>query len=266
MWLLITVLMAFFAVHENDKQSVNSKAKVELKHSFNKGEFLRYNIHYGLVNAGEATFTVLDTQLVIAKKPHYHLKVTGRTYKTWDYFYKVRDVYHSYIDSSTLKPTIYSRTIKEGDYIDDETYFFNLNDKKAIGKTKGEEKEVEIPEDIFDLVSMIYYSRCINFRDVEEGFELPLNVFFASEWFASGAKYVGKEIIKTKLGTFRCLKVVPQLIEGRVFKGQNDMVVYVSDDKNQVPIRIESEIFVGSIKVDLEEYKNLKYPFECKIK
>ena len=71
---------------------------------------------------------------------------------------------------------------------------------------------------------------------------------------------MGKEDISTKYGKFHAIKIVPLLIEGTVFKGGEKMTVYVSDDANHIPLRIESPITVGSIKVDLMHYENLRYP------
>ncbi|MGB0430452.1 MAG: DUF3108 domain-containing protein [Bacteroidia bacterium] len=232
---------------------------------FAPGEFLKYNIHYGIVNAGEATFSVNDSLQLIKNKPHYKVRITGKSYKSWDLFYKVRDYYYSYIDSASMQPTVYSRNVQEGDYKDKESFWFKPKEYKAKGKNSEGELEIEIPNQIQDLASMIYYARSIKFYEKEQGFYLPMNVFFASEWYKCGAEFIGYENIKTTIGTFRCMKIIPKLVEGRVFKGQDDMVVYVSADENQIPIRIESEIFVGSIKVDLIEYENLKYPLRSKL-
>lgn len=234
--------------------------------AFLPGEYLRFNIHYGPVDAGEAVFYVEDTLVKVGGKPHYKVAVTGRSYKTWDVFYKVRDYYYSYIDTASMQPTVYSRNVAEGDYRDLESYRFNRRDTVAIGKANGEKKQIGIPPDVQDLASMIYYARSLYFRDKKVGAYAPINVFFASQWFACGMRYDGIEMVKTPIGTFRCMKIVPILVEGRIFKGQDDMVVYVTDDDNQLPIRIVSEIFVGSIKVDLMEYSNLKFPLKAKVK
>lgn len=231
---------------------------------FQKGEFLRYNIHYGFIDAGEATFTINDTDLFIADRKHYSVKVTGRSYRSWDYFYKVRDYYYSYIDSATMRPTVYSRNVLEGDYKDNESYFFDFRKSEARGKSMGKDTSIAIPLDLQDLASMLYFARSIKFYKKKVGYDLGINVFFGSSWFECGARFDGYENITTKLGTFRCMRIIPKLVSGRVFKGQEDMVVYVSADENQVPIRIESEIFIGSIKVDLVEHANLSYPLKSK--
>ena len=261
----IILLLVYWPISLANIGLSNSFGAPEVR-PFQRGEYLRYNIHYGLLNAGEATFKVLDTQVHLSGKPHYAVKVTGRSYRSWDLFFKVRDYYYSYIDSTTMTPTIYSRSISEGGYSEKESFLFKGSEKVARGKVNDRDTSVAIPLKVQDLASMLYYARSFKFYQKEIGSSLPIDVFFGAKWYSSRATFVGYEEIKTELGTFRCMKIVPDLVAGRVFKGQNDMMVYVSDDENQVPIRIESEIFIGSIKVDLTEFENLSYPLSSKVK
>lgn len=255
-WFAIGLPMALVLLSAGAKDA----NPIELKRAFEPGEFLKYNIHYGPIDAGLATFEVKDTLLSVKNKHQFYCKVVGESIGGWDYFFKVRDYYVSYIDTASLLPSVFSRNVQEGDYKTWESYWFNREKSKAIGKYRDTAIKVPIPPDVHDLVSMIYYMRSINFENMPIGTVMPLNVFFDKEWFACGVEYVGTEVISTSIGNFKCLKMIPKLVEGRVFKGQDDMTVYVSADKNQVPIRIESKIFVGSIKVDLIEYENLKFP------
>jgi hypothetical protein len=73
-------------------------------------------------------------------------------------------------------------------------------------------------------------------------------------------RYLGKETIKTKYGKFKAIKFKPLLIKGTIFEGGEKMTVWVSDDKNHIPLRIESPISVGSVKIDMISYRNLRYP------
>ena len=73
-------------------------------------------------------------------------------------------------------------------------------------------------------------------------------------------KVVGTENVNTKFGTINCLKIVPQVISGRVFKDKEGVTLWVSNDKNLIPIAVKAELAVGSLKASLESYKNVKYP------
>lgn len=229
--------------------------------AFEPGERLEYNIHYGMVNAGRATFEVKDELVKLDGRPHFAFSVFGRSTSGWDWFYKVRDHYYSWVDMQNMLPTKAFRDVREGRYTTEEELIFKREQKQVIRNGKPE----DVPPRIHDIVSAIYYARCIGFSDVEAGRYVPIKTFFANELFPLGVTYKGTEQLETDFGTFRVRVFQPELVEGRVFKGQDDMTVYVSADKNQVPLRIESKIFVGYIQADLYEYENLKYPLSARI-
>ena len=85
-------------------------------------------------------------------------------------------------------------------------------------------------------------------------------MFLDNEVYNMYIRYIGKEDVKTKYGKFKAIKFKPLLIKGTVFEGGEKMSVWVTDDANRVPLRVESSLAVGSIKVDMMGYKNLRYP------
>lgn len=229
--------------------------------AFKRGERLKYNIHYGPVNAGRAIFTVKDALKYINHTPHYGFKVFGKSLSGWDWFFKVRDHYRSWVDTHTLLPSKASRDVREGSYETEERLVFQRDKGRVLRNGKPE----KVPPQLHDLVSAIYYARCINFKGIAPGTYVPIKTFFEGEVFPLGLTYKGTQSLETDLGTFRVRVFKPELVEGRVFKGQDDMKVYVSADKNQVPLRIESKIFIGRIQADLYTYKKLKYPLRSRI-
>ncbi|MBL0340244.1 MAG: DUF3108 domain-containing protein [Bacteroidetes bacterium] len=125
---------------------------------------------------------------------------------------------------------------------------------------------INVPEYVQDLVSAFYYARTLDFVNALPGAEFPINAYLDDEVFPLTIKYVGKETIKTKFGNVKCIKFRPVLLEGRVFKEEEDMTIWVSDDKNKIVIRAEAKILVGSIKMDLKGYSGLANPFSSKLK
>ncbi len=67
-----------------------------------------------------------------------------------------------------------------------------------------------------------------------------------------------KENLKTKFGTINCLKIIPQVMSGRVFKDKEGVTLWVSNDKNYIPISMKAELAVGSLKADIDSFKNVK--------
>lgn len=228
--------------------------------AFGVGEKLKYRIHYGIINAGYADFKVADTMHHLRSKPHYMFKVVGKTTGGWDLMYKVRDYYQSFVDSKTLLPTFSVRNVSEGDYKKQESFIFHHSRNVIVSNSV----EHDVPPRTFDLVSALYYARCIDLSKIKFGEEIPFNTFLDDTLFPVGAIITGRRVIETEIGKFDCYVIKPKLIEGRIFKDQRDMTLYVTADKNQIPIRIESAIFVGYIRADLIKYDNLRHPFSSK--
>lgn len=229
--------------------------------AYQRGEVLEFNIHYGLINAGKIAMKVENDYVSVFNQKVLLFSTYGNTYTGWDHFYKVRDHYSSYIDTNTLLPVYSIRNILEGGYISKE-YVIYKRDQSIVNCNNIEQK---LPNDIFDILSAFYYARCFDYNKIPINIELHFNTFFEKELFKVGITYIGKTKVKTKLGTFNCIIIRPTLVKGRVFKGQEDMTLYISDDKNHVPIRVETAIFVGYVQADLVSFQNLKYPLTSRI-
>jgi hypothetical protein len=113
---------------------------------------------------------------------------------------------------------------------------------------------------------MCIRDRCFDYTKAKKEDFFPVEAFFEEEMFPMGVWFVGIETIKTNIGNVRCKVFYPKLIEGRVFQEQSKMRLYVSDDKNQIPIRIESDVYLGTVKAEISDYAGLKFPFHALIK
>ena len=91
-------------------------------------------------------------------------------------------------------------------------------------------------------------------------------MFIDNEIYNMYIRYMGKETLKTQYGKFRAIKFMPLVVKGTLFEGGEKMTVWVSDDANKIPLRIESPIVVGSVKADMMSYRNLRYPLTSLIK
>src|SRR5690606_12641754 len=111
-----------------------------------------------------------------------------------------------------------------------------------------------------DILSAIFYARNIDYSKYKPGAKIPFTLFLDEQVYELYIQYLGKEKIKTRYGTFNTIKISPLLIEGTIFKGGDEMMIWVTDDKNHIPVRVSSPIIVGSIKVDLMGYSNLRNP------
>ena len=231
--------------------------------AFYSGESISYNVFYAVmgiyVNAGNANFNIsLDH---VGNRPAYHVVGTGSSNPSYDWIFKVRDRYETYIDTASMQPLKFIRDINEGGFKKYENVTFNSQTNTAI-TTNGVFK---VPDCVQDVMSSIYYARNINFDKYKPEDKIPFAMFLDNEVYNLYIKYLGKETIKTKYGKFRAIKFKPLLVKGTMFEGGEKMTVWVSDDMNHIPLRIESPIVVGSVKVDMMQYRNLRYPLSSMI-
>ena len=248
--LVVLTILSFPLVAQNGFCELRNSA-------FQAGESITFKVFYSLsaanIGAGEATFrTTLE---MLNRKPVYHVIGEGKTYPFYDKFFRVRDKYETFIDTATLQPYRFIRNIDEGGYKKYENVTFNKTTNTAITN----DGVYKIPPCIQDVLSAIFYARNIDFNHYKPGDKIPFTMFLDKEIFNMYIRYVGKETVKTKYGKFRAIKFKPLLVKGTIFEGGEKMTVWVSDDANHVPIRIESPISVGSVKVDMITYKNLRY-------
>ena len=231
--------------------------------AFLPNEILTYNVFYAVIgiyfNAGTATFSTTLEKL--NNKPVYHVVGEGHTNSNYDWIFKVRDKYETYFDTAHLQPLKFIRNIDEGGYKKLENVTFDQQNNLATS-TKGVYK---IPNCIQDVLSAIYYARNINFNSYKVDDKIPFNMFLDNEVYNLYIRYLGKEVVKTRYGKFNAVKFRPLLVKGTIFEGGEKMTVWVSDDPNHIPLRIESPISVGSVKVDMMQYRNLRYPLSSKI-
>lgn len=224
--------------------------------AFSTSEVLEYRIHYGFMDAGTAKLEVDPGLKTIGGRSCYRVVGSGRSVGAFDWFFKVRDHYESYIDTESMVPWLFIRNIQEGGYKKKQNVSFNHSKLTAT----SEKKTIRTPERIQDLISAFYYARTLDFTNIAIGDTFNINCYLDDETFPMAIKFIGREKIKTRLGTFRCLMFQPFLLQGRVFKEQEGMTIWLTDDKNRIPIRAQAEILVGSIKMDITSFSGLANP------
>ncbi len=265
---MIFLLSSF--VHIGDGPAYTPDCEIE-NTSFASGEKLVYKVYYNWqfvwIPAGEAVFEIKENRF------DYEVKVKGRTYNSYDNFFRVNDYFYSRIDKKTMYPKNFVRIIEEGDYRKFDSIVFDQANHKAFsinGKTKkvATRKELAYDNCIHDLLSIFYFLRNVNVETFKKGEYIPTNVLLDSGIHPIKVKYDGKEAKKSvkELGTFKTIRVVPDLVVGEVFKEGNKMKIWVTDDANKLPLFIESPLKIGSAKVVLKSHSGLRHPITAKVK
>lgn len=230
--------------------------------AFSYGEKLEYRIHYGPMSAGNCEFIVHDNAVEVNGRKSFHIKVSGKSAGLVDAMFKVRDEYESYVDEEAIIPWKCIKKVKEGNYTDSDFILFDQQNGFAASK-RG---KVEIQEQTQDVVSAIYFARTTDMSKAKIGDVFPVNFYMDAENYQLRFKFVKRETIKTDAGTFKALVIKPQLLKGRVFKDDDALTLWVTDDENKIPLLVESDIFVGSIKAEITKIKGNRNPLTAKVK
>lgn len=228
--------------------------------AFQSGEYFKFQISYGFVNAGIATMNLSET--TYDGKKVFHAKGYGYTTGVTKSVFKVQDDYQSYFDIRTGQPYRYIRKINEGGYTKNEEGFFQYAKNNVLVKDykRNEQKNISnTNKNIQDIISSFYYLRNQSkINSMKVGETIQIDMFFDQEVYKFKLKLLGREEIKTKFGKVKTLKFRPYVQSGRVFKEEESLTLWVSDDENKIPVKIQASLLVGSLKAELIEYKGLK--------
>lgn len=233
---------------------------------FQRGETGKYRVYYDSwltsgISAGIGIISIKDDVRQFNGRNTFHFEVIGKSVGFFNWFFKVNDRFESFADEKTIVPYHFIRRTQEGSFIyDDDVDFDHENN---IAKSRRAEKP--IPPNIKDIVSAFYYMRTFDYTGIEPGQEYLLDFYLDDSAYVSKIIYLGKEIVETKLGKFRCLKFKPMVAQGEIFQEPYPMTLWVTDDKNKAPVLGKSTVIVGSVKIELVRIQGLKYPMEAKL-
>jgi hypothetical protein len=232
--------------------------------SFKAGEWFKFKMSYsGFFKAGSATLKVNETNL--EGKPVFHVVGKGWTTGAIKWFFKVEDRYESYFDKNTNLPYKFIRKIDEGGHTKDIELNFDQENQKVVIENKENKtsKTLTTKPNIQDMVSTFYYLRNkMDIKNLKVNDQIELDMFFDEESYGFRLKYLGIETIETPVGKVESLMFRPYVMAGRVFKEEESLTLWVSNDKNKIPLRIKADLAVGSLRADLEAFKGLKHPFK----
>ena len=232
------------------------------KEAFKGGEWLRYKMSYsGFLRAGTAILEVEETSL--NGKKVFYSKGTGWTSGLIKWFFKVDDVYESYFDKVAVKPYLFKRKIDEGGYKKHRITKFHYTSNKAHVLDFKNQKDTSIVfSKVQDMLSSFYYLRNQDAKELKKGDELAIDMFMDSQVYPFKLRFLKREVIKTKFGSVKCLVFIPLVQSGRIFKAQESVMLWITDDANKIPIKMRADLTVGSLRAELEAYKGLANNFK----
>ncbi len=229
--------------------------------AFSVGEELEYDINYGPIVAGSATISTPAYEIYNYRKC-YRVEFRMRSARFFDLFFKVRDYYSSLIDSSGLFPWKFEQHQIEGGYKKDFEAWFDQENHTAKTNEGG---PYEIPPYTQDAVSAFFFARTLDYDTMKVGQEVHLTNFYENKVYPLDVKYIGEENIETKAGKFRCQIIEPIIVRGGLFKNTGKIVVWITKDSLKIPVKVQTQVVIGSVNAELASYSGLAGPLTSKL-
>ena len=263
---LVTSLLLLWTggVYTHTKKSKNEFCELS-NVSFQNAESLTYKVYY---NLNLIWIPAAEVEMYLSENgTDYEVKVHANSYAAYDNFFRVRDYFYSRFDKNSMRPKEFVRVIEERSYRKFDSIYFDYTSNKAVflnGKYRNEAERtsMNINGCMHDLLSAMYCLRNVDKNKYMPGDEIEVDVVLDKEKMPVKVKYAGIEKNKKikGLGKFNTIRVEPTLMEGEVFGKGGDMKIWVTDDKNKIPLLIETPVRVGSVKAVLKSWKNLRNP------
>ncbi len=244
-----------------------SQTKTQIPNNvFSQGENLTFRLHYGFITAGRATVNVTPKLFKINDKVCYKFDVNGKTTGMFRTMMEIKDRWISYVDTTTLMPELAYREIREAKYRLWETTTFEQGGdtiKVEYKKKKKDDKTLKYfqsPTAIHDMVSGYFFLRNIDYSKMKIGERVGINAFLEDTVYPFEVVYRGKGIVKTEFGKVHAIKLTPDMPDNELFDGEDSIVIWLSDDKNRLPLKVSAKMFVGAVEMDIEEHEGVRYP------
>jgi hypothetical protein len=234
--------------------------------SYKVGEKITYTVQYGVITAGTASLELISETL--NGNEVWHSKFLAKTTGIADAFFKVFDIYESFIDPVTELPVMSIRNIREGRYRKYNEVLFDHKTRADSAILTSDLTGIHItPQGIHDILSCFYYFRNHILpvdSNIKKGELITITTWFTDQLYPIRLRYIGTDEIRTKAGKIKCYKFNPVSEIGRLFKTEEDVSFWFSTDKNFLPVKIRFDIFVGAFTVEILSYEGLIYPLEIK--
>ncbi|MBQ0080499.1 MAG: DUF3108 domain-containing protein [Alistipes sp.] len=239
------------------------------------GETLEYRVAYKakMVPNTEVAYVTMKTYAdSLMNRRVHHIEGVGKTLPFFNFFFKLYDKYDVWIDYQTKKPIRFEDYLQEGSYSFRSRYFFDWEDMVAHTWAKSCEKpprtsEVSLTEDSMDAISLYYHMRSLDRSEVKEGYRRELNMVLDKEVKKLRLRFIRREVCNVPHGkAYNTMLFACTLgsVEEFSFTDGSEFSIWISDDENKVPIMLESQVRVGSIRAYKYNFTGLRYALnEC---
>ena len=253
--------------------TVASAQQSGVQPAFRNGEVLTLKVSYRaklIPNTEVATVVMSVADTTINGRPYYCIYANARTMPSWRWFYNLNDTYRSYIDTTTFRPVLSTSQIRENGYRAWSRFEYDWDNGVSVNTKQRRqdsptEHRIPIEGESYDGVSLFYDLRTIDPATLVEDEDRTIALLLNDTVRYINYRYLGRERKKVRnVGTFRTLKFSCQLATstGESFEDGTEFFIWISDDRNKIPIFFESPIRVGSVRAYISGFEGLRFPVE----
>lgn len=244
--------------------------------AFGHGERLEYAVSYkvSFVHTDVAGVTFATTMKNKEGKVIYQVNAHGLVYPVYRWFFDLNDTYVSLLDSATLRPLDLQTELREGKYRYSSRFIYDW-DQRVVHNTFRNHKNVDsnhkqlaLSDGSYDALALFFNLRCADLSILDSSGAGTMKLVLEDTIRTIRYSLLGREVKNVKgTGKFHTLKFRCQMATstGESFEDGNEFTIWITDDRNRIPVYIESPIRVGSIRARLLQWQNLKYPLDSKI-
>ncbi|WP_339661479.1 DUF3108 domain-containing protein [uncultured Polaribacter sp.] len=238
---ILLILVLFFLV---------TSFKSDTENPVKSGERLVYSGSYNMSGllTQIAQVNMTTEKVTTAKNNYLHFSCSLATYSKWDSFFKIRDLYESYVNPISLKPSLYKRNINEGGFIKKEKYVIKgskVNSTVSFKNNQETQNSFTIGTNTVDVITFLYQMRTVNFVNFKVGQTKSFTIVFDEKEMDISLKYMGKETINAgNLGKKECYKV-SIAAKTAALKGKDKNIIWLTADEHKIPALIQFSIPVG---------------------
>lgn len=240
----------------------NYRTQPNIAYSF--GEKLSFEINLGFLTVAEAFMTIGPTPVVYNGRECYDISLEANTRSSYEFIFKVRDVYKTYLDTKGIFPWRFEQHIRETNFSKDFEINFQQDSQKVFTKINfAEEKNYTVPEYVQDLISAFYYARTLDYSKSKQGEVFNINYFSDDKVIPLRVRFDGRDETDVSAGTFKTFILTPDLTSGFTSK-TSDVTIWLTDDDRRIPVKVKIGIVIGSLSAELTQYSGLNGPLTSK--
>lgn len=215
---------------------------------FAVGERLTYDLSWGVITAGTAVLEVADREQFNGR-PALKLLHRARSNAMLSAFFPIDDRLESLVDAESLAPYRFVFQRQEGSRRNDIEVLFDQTSHQAMTTKDGHTETHQIPADVQDTLSWLYFIRSLRFSGPVAHATIP--IYHDGKINIVEVRYEGTQQITGGLGEFDTIHLQAMMPARGLFSNRGPIHVWLTNDQDHIPVLLRTKVAVGSLVATL---------------